>query len=847
MLSGINHRTKQLKTMIFDAIHTYMDTIVWDEVSGLLISEKEDRLKEVKSSIQDVLQPPSPWKKLSSLIADYEEEFFRSRLKKYSDFLFPGTGQFIRNSARADEITHALESKYEMRVVDHSELDKISKIIAEYEGPLSIFKKDNNGNYICYDRDLTIYEHDLPSIRDLKAVFNILIAVERATEHYPLMPLSVVKTVELLQYKKDIQRNFAVYMATNSILTHHIEFAKAYFFRKMWPKLYGNLLRLIELCNAENLQVISEFVVENIILIELYQQNYLLSQQKKLKDITAGDKKDDKKHDTNDSFFTTLAVKGSTYLELFEREEYKKLLGIDKWWNLLSQPSGSAANAESKLSAGSGNVVAASSGNASAAGPAAATTASLACAPTAGPGPAVTADSASVPAAVGGLGFNSIDHSPSASLNQQASLEVNFEYRPEKAEDKVTIKELKKLLNGLIAFKKVLDDWESYSKASVLDFDVRNTKAAWVVTLGWHLTEAYNFFSSFDYKAIFADQSRPLANLIKEKLKILNGSLQKLACLVDELEWDQCLKENTLLKHVQTLIQQYNQMTRELKIPVDYVAQKRVFYSARLVYRNQCVLTIEKQLRQLTEILKHRHQSLIRFPADLLTLLQQFIVEHEDSICIDRDNLEKYKIYLADVTKVKAGVMASLEGMYEHIQHRLGVSLHNQMMHSLHCRHLYLEKQKRILHDKIKRAEDEFKANPYDFIRTSDVQPRDQKFILLALNSRVEQLSKEKQDLFKSSFFSEKAGASKFPESKERTANQAAIIAKEISVFRSALTQFSQDQNYATFKKTIKAEFKMIANAEDKDDFEKDILSPDSIVLLDEIETVLCSPHYVIC
>src|SRR5688572_19858565 len=68
-------------------------------------------------------------------------------------------------------------------------------------------------------RNYIIYDHDLPSFRDLKAILNALTAIERATDHSSLIALSVFKRLELPRDLLDLKRNFDIYMATNSKAT----------------------------------------------------------------------------------------------------------------------------------------------------------------------------------------------------------------------------------------------------------------------------------------------------------------------------------------------------------------------------------------------------------------------------------------------------------------------------------------------------------------------------------------------------------------------------------------------------------------------------------------------------
>jgi hypothetical protein len=320
-----------------------------------------------------------------------------------------------------------------------------------------------------------------------------------------------------------------------------------------------------------------------------------------------------------------------------------------------------------------------------------------------------------------------------------------IDYYVENIKDNETVRHVKKLLNGIIGIKKVLDDYTEYKKAGVM------SGVSWMGTFIMDLRKAYTYLQEFEYQAILAEQSLPLAEYIKLEIKQINGELKKLACIADRYEVEGCLKDFTLLQFVDTLIKRYDQITTELNIPTDYSSQKRVFYKARLESRQVVVSDIESQISLLNQFLLYHDTALADIPVPVKMQINEFIKKYNDDISMDRSNLAKYQTYLLQSSNDSTGIKGVVIKQLESLGNRFGMTIHAEFMTSLHKRQLYLKKQIVLLNNKLRDLRSYSAENPYDNFKLDKLNKTTyQELIWVALREHLNHLMIEKDELERS-------------------------------------------------------------------------------------------------
>jgi hypothetical protein len=326
--------------------------------------------------------------------------------------------------------------------------------------------------------------------------------------------------------------------------------------------------------------------------------------------------------------------------------------------------------------------------------------------------------------------------------DENQTQEVLWDYYSENTKDNETIRHIKKLANGVVGIKKVLDDYDSYKRAGTL------SSVSWFATFIADLRKAYNYLQEFEYQAIIAEQAKPLADYIKELLKDLNKALEKLAVLMDQYEGEGCFRETVLLRYVELLLKRYDQMTIELKIPIDYGIQRRVYYKSRVKAREQYLQDIRHQIESLTEFLKHKDFALAEIPVLVRNNMKKFILKYEDDICMDRANLAKYKNYLDDAAKNSMALGMFLINRIEYAGNYCGLTVHHELMSSFRKRKLYLEKQEIFLTKRLNDLKDYSEKNPYDYFNVDDIKSMGYlKVISDVLKEHIKQVTAEKDSL----------------------------------------------------------------------------------------------------
>jgi hypothetical protein len=577
--------------------------------------------------------------------------------------------------------------------------------------------QDGRENYLRLD-------DDSPDIRDLKAFLNMLSAIERATESYSLIALSVFKRLELPQDLLDFRRNYKVYMSTEGALSQYIALAKEFSLVTLLPTLTSKLNELFLLCTSANLEKASEFLIEQVINLEQYQQKYL--ERKRMPD---------EKAEQREGFFTMLAKKNDSWLRKIYGDQYTTLFLSD-------------------------------------------------------------------------------------------TKEHTQVYYPEKKNDTDTVKNIKSISNGIIGIKKTLDDFVSYSQAGTL------SGVSWLATFAMDLRQTCRFFQEFDYQAIIAEQANPIAEQVKIQITKLYDSFEKLACIADQVEGAYCLKEGTLLQSVDSLMQRYNQIASELKIPINYADQKRTYFKARIHARQQHLLIIEAQLAETDQLGQYADHALSEIPPAVLCDMQKFITKYNHHICMDRNHLVQYEKYLADALITnQPSVILAIRNQLEYMANRAGLTRHYEMMTVLKKQQLYLNKQQSFLQDRLEKSHKILANNPYDNFKLNEIADAEdaKKAILGKLNCHLAELNLEKDRLINEVVPDEKKSdeeESKPKKVSERLSNQMLSKIKEHGLFSLAILQYEQENTIValnTLAETLLHETS---------------LSPKSLGLLEEIKEI---------
>lgn len=318
-----------------------------------------------------------------------------------------------------------------------------------------------------------------------------------------------------------------------------------------------------------------------------------------------------------------------------------------------------------------------------------------------------------------------------------------IDYYPENKIDTDIIKNLKLLSNGIIGVKKLLDEHDAYKQSGIYGSGIY-----YVPSLFSHLRKVYSSLSEFDYQAIIAEKSTPFTDEIKKQLSALNGMLELLACIADQFELELRLKEGTLLKMIDLIINRHNQIMSELRISTNYLKQKHTYYDSRLSSRQVTISEIEGQIQKLRQFMAYKNHALIDIPYVVNNSLQEYIKQYNDDICMDRNHLKKYQKYLIDAVDVKRGFKSFIKSQLEYVANYYGRTLHAELMFSLDNRLQYLMKQRLYMLAKNQQMLEYHASNPYDHVKlTQIVELGHQAVILKLLKNRSTELESEKIEL----------------------------------------------------------------------------------------------------
>ncbi|MHB1948027.1 MAG: PIN domain-containing protein [Gammaproteobacteria bacterium] len=542
-----------------------------------------------------------------------------------------------------------------------------------------------------------LFDDDFPGIRDLKVLINMLTVMERAT----LQSSKIMASLYLLHDGYFFKRNFDVFMSTDSVLTHYLKDIEDYYYISLLPKIINSWNKLKPYLTKENLEKAREKFIEQFIALDRYQKSLHVKDHPE----SQPEEVEEKPHE---GLFTLLVKKNREYLKLiYTEDEYK---------TYFVKPKKVEVTTSADLKEGD-----------------------------------IVSDKKEVDSE------SKSDDKPVAS-----SFDETFDAYPEHEKDTNSRKHLKKLLNGVVEIKNVLDVYEKYKK-DIADYDKKTwslvslssyvpTKVyatTWIPTFFSELNQVYTSFNEFDYQALAAE---PVVEKVKRTLIDLNNEIEKLVCLADELEGQHGLKPGSLLKYVKEFIlEQYDQITTELNIPVSRVQQKRLYQKARLQSREKYLKLIEKQIEQLTHFLGYKNVPLFYIKLDDIIALQKWIAKYENDISMNRDHLAKYKEYLSKALHDEFTFRKVIATGFEYLANVSGMTLHSELMNSLSKMRLYLIRQQAMLKTRYEALSVDYRENPYDNFKFADVKTGgDQKHILAALNNHIAKLNRDKKKVLQS-------------------------------------------------------------------------------------------------
>lgn len=176
-----------------------------------------------------------------------------------------------------------------------------------------------------------ILEDDLPVVRDLKAFLNMLTAIENmAIKMAPQRGLfgarlgnRITMMKPMIEDTYHFYKNYKIYRSTNSIITSYLSYLKDVSLTVVLPKLVTKMEELYRLCTEENFDKVSNFLIEQVIVLEQYQDNYVRRKQGKM--IVEPVPKDEK----GDDFVTMIVKKNDNYLRKIYKEKYDSHFCID--------------------------------------------------------------------------------------------------------------------------------------------------------------------------------------------------------------------------------------------------------------------------------------------------------------------------------------------------------------------------------------------------------------------------------------------------------------------------------------------------------------------------------------
>lgn len=570
------------------------------------------------------------------------------------------------------------------------------------------FKASENDNGIY-----KIYNDELPIMRDLKAFLNILTSVqtiyEKITTKYSLVGAAIGKGLTIIEDLNVFYQNIKIYRSTNSIVTCYIDYLKQFTIDAIIPEIIKGMKQLAILFTTENLDNIAEFIIEQVITLEQYQDKFQVAKQKKLLP-----KNSEKKEEILDDNFT----KFIKYCD----ENIKKIYGLEDYTKIF--------------------------------------------------------------------------------MPDVKTEKFSIEYYPEKKSDTDTVKNLKLLLNGIIGIKKVQDDHDARQQSSnFID------KGRYLSSFISNLHKALTSFSDFDYQAIIAEKSTPFTNEIKNQLKKVNEMLETLSCHADQLELELRLKEGKLLNQMQLLIDKYNQIMCELRIPINFIKQKNIYYKKRFKARIEKITNMDEQINTLKGFMGFRLHALKTLPPFVREAINQYIESYYDQICMNRSNLDIYKQYLQKAKEPKRNIKEFIQNQFEYLANSCGMTVHSELMSALSNRLLYLIKQKSYVMNKNKKILEHYKVNPFDYIQLSDIKELGQQgTIIKLLKSHEEKLQKGNNELLSSAVMKKEIKPSptdsKIPVSepvfdkdknKNKLLNLITVTTKEITFFNKVIKHYEEE------------------------------------------------------
>lgn len=339
---------------------------------------------------------------------------------------------------------------------------------------------------------------------------------------------------------------------------------------------------------------------------------------------------------------------------------------------------------------------------------------------------------------------NFTKHFYSDEKREEKSKDDSFVYFMESKDHRDTEKHLVKLRNGLVGIKKSLDDYETYSTGSGIWASVSN-----ISTFVGNLKRAYYELKEFNAKSIFAEQSGPLADKIKLRLKQLYGYLEKIACRANYYEDEFCFKEGLLLdRFVTPLIERYNEITSELKIPIDYKFQKKSFIQSRIASRKNRIQNIESDIDSLNPILEYKNTPFSNMSRNALTSIRDYILKYEDDISIDRDTLATIKIYINELINPDGGIKSFFKNQLDKLAHRFNIGSQITLMKSFENRRFSLYKQKDFITYRINMLTNQVNAKKYDYFNSTELDSKGiDTCFMAALSQRTKELKKECENL----------------------------------------------------------------------------------------------------
>jgi len=587
----------------------------------------------------------------------------------------------------------------------------------------SIYTIENKKHRFFY-QIYTIYDDDIPLIRDLKTLLNMVTIIEKITDEAIMddktnqdlleeknaeLPISIFKIPKIfLLIKKvgfisDLQlfvTNYNIYMSSNSILTHYLIYAKEFTWIVLLPLLTAKIQELKALYTQENIQKIVNIVIENLVLLEQYKENY---EKRKISSPKEKEKE-------NNDFITTLLRKGDSYLKKIYKD-FEENFPLD-------------IKSEAKN--------------------------------------------------------ENLDN-------------VLYYYKTNPA-DRDTVKNIKLLLNGIIAIKKVHND-----RTEQVGFF---GSYGWISTMIQNIKTAYYSFGEFDYEAIWSEQSSPFMKIIKDELQKLNATLEKIACIAGQFEIEFHLKEGILLNTVRYLIVRYNEITYQLKIPIDYIKQKDVFFLSRFEFNENYLIEIDKQVQTLREFLIYKNYPLISIPPNIIVALQMYITKYEDEICMDHDLLLIYQICLEATLNAKRDWTTVFMSSLESIATRLGRTIHSDVIQTLNSRMRYLTKQQRYLEEYLEDTVTHYQENPYLYVTVPQKEGSKKEAIVNLLKNHIRELNTEKEILTKTrdEEIAVKTKTSRFSinpdDVKPAMKNLITLKSKELLFFQSTLKKYEEKNTF---------------------------------------------------